>query len=346
MGRRFPECRAVERGTPARPAATLLARARLRHPHPPGSCPKRIYGWVRLDLPAFPETASVFTSILVKNWNGKPLLERCLDSLLPGLDGLDAEVLVVDNRSSDGSAEMLAERFPQVRLIVPSEQVSAARATNIGIRASAGDMIIHVDNDAELITRDWVRRLARPLDSSPQIGIVGCKIVDAGGSINHVGGVISPWRLHGVAHLHRTSAPGSLVDVDYVAGAVLLMTRRLIETIGPWDERYAPVYFDDTEYSARARRHGFRVVCNLDVVARHGVSRTVVATRTPTEQMRIYHRNRLRFLRAYSSDADLLVRAFMEQLVAARCIVRRQARGYLEGLVDFMREGRSGEPSL
>jgi len=268
-------------------------------------------------------------SVIVKNWNGCPLLDSCLSSIEDGLAELASEVILVDNKSTDGSVAMVESKYPWVRIIVPTAPVSAPQATNLAMRAASGDFIIHLDNDVELISEHWVKRLLEPVEDDDHIGIVGARIVDVSGTLNHVGGVISPWKIQGVAHIRRWDGRARWTDVDYVAGAVMLMTRSLVNRIGLWDERFAPVYFDDTEYCARARRYGFRVVCNRDVVAMHRISQTVNATRKASERARIYHRNRLLFIKENFGGPGHAVRALIEPLAALQTIGLGTAAAYI-----------------
>lgn len=225
--------------------------------------------------------------------------------------------------------------------MLPDRQVSAAAGTNLGIREAKGDVVIHLDNDVEMVTPDWAHRLVQPIGAMSNIGVVGCRIVDERGRTNHVGGVISPWRLQGVSHLHEARETGRWIDCDYVTGAVFLMARRLIDTIGGWNEAYGPVYFDDTEYCARARRNGFRVLCDTTVVARHRVSQTVRLTRSSSERSRIYHRNRLRFIRQYFRDSDLVVRALVEPFAAVQTVAYGATLGYVLALIDTVHDCRT-----
>lgn len=280
-------------------------------------------------------------SVVIRNWNGKLLLRNCLESLQPGLTNVDSEIIVVDNRSTDGSVEMVEVLFPSVQVIVPDSAVSAPAATNIGIRASRGEVLINVDNDVEMLTNNWVEHLVEPLDLSDRAGIIGCKIVDSSGRVDCLGGRISPWRLHGIVHIKKDDGDSPWRNVDYVPGTVFLMTRRVIERIGLWDEQYSPLYFDDTEYCARARRHGFEVICNFNVTVKHQTAQKARVGRSKSCLARIYHRNRLKFCRNHFRGFGIIPRVPMETGVAMEAMFRGTAMSYLRAWFDFVRSEES-----
>ena len=81
-------------------------------------------------------------SIIIVNYNVRYFLQQCLQSLQPAMQGLEAEIFVVDNHSSDGSVDMVAKLFPQVKIIANLDNVGFSKANNQGIRQAVGEYIL------------------------------------------------------------------------------------------------------------------------------------------------------------------------------------------------------------
>ena len=97
-------------------------------------------------------------TLIILNWNGRALLQSCLRSVA-AQDFADFETIVVDNGSSDGSCEMVEEEFPSVRLMRNAENTGFCRGNNMAMREASGELLVLVNNDAELAP-DFLRRLA------------------------------------------------------------------------------------------------------------------------------------------------------------------------------------------
>ncbi len=106
-------------------------------------------------------------SIIIVNWNTRSLLERCLASIEAGVDGLAAQVLVVDNGSTDGSAELVAAKFPSVELLRNQENAGFARANNQAFERAQGRYVLLLNPDTELRS-DAVKQLVHFLDADPR----------------------------------------------------------------------------------------------------------------------------------------------------------------------------------
>ncbi|NRA98098.1 MAG: glycosyltransferase, partial [Planctomycetes bacterium] len=116
-------------------------------------------------------------SVVIVTWNTRELVEQCVESLLSELDtakarfGVAAEVIVVDNGSIDGTAALLAQRFPAVTLIRLDENRGFAAGNNVGIQGSTGDYVVLLNNDT-FVTRGWVADLIRHFRESSEVPIV------------------------------------------------------------------------------------------------------------------------------------------------------------------------------
>jgi GT2 family glycosyltransferase len=234
------------------------------------------------------------SSVIILSWNGMDYLEDCLSSVLTQ-DYPDFEVIVVDNASTDGSADFVAERYPQVRLIRNRQNLGFAAGNNVGLRAATGDVLVLLNQDT-VVQTGWLAALVAACLTDPDIGIVGSKALYPDGSIQHAGGYVSE-RGEGIHYGYRQADEGQfdqMQDVDYVSGTALGITRAAFESIDELDEGFVPVYFEDVDWCYRARGAGFRVVYAPEAVLVHKEASST--TELVYDRVYVFERNRLRFV--------------------------------------------------
>ncbi len=233
-------------------------------------------------------------SLIVVVWNGLPFLFSCLRSLQQQLTS-DDEILVIDNGSTDGSAEFVAECFPDVRLARLPGNLGYAGGVNYGLHLARGDRFFIFNQDLELCT-DWLSYMSSALQE-PSVGIVGCKILYPDGRLQHAGGSIGwPQALPDhYGHLQEDDGRWDQIrEVDYVTGAAWGFSASLVHQIGGLDASFWPGYFEEVDFCFRASDAGFRVCYIPEAVAIHVESTTL---RQGSEQyLRAFHGNRLRFV--------------------------------------------------
>ena len=119
-------------------------------------------------------------SIIIVNYNGRQVLPNCVQSLVRDRPATEHEVIVVDNGSNDGSADMVAARWPWVKLIRLPGNVGFAAGNNAGIRASAGDLILLLNSDT-IVPPDAIDRLVSALVDHPDAAVAGPRLIDGEG---------------------------------------------------------------------------------------------------------------------------------------------------------------------
>jgi len=209
-------------------------------------------------------------SAVVVNWNRCALLRACLSSLAEQ-QGVDLEILVVDNGSTDGSTEMVASAFPQAHLIRNRENRGFCAANNQGIAAARGQYIVLLNNDAEA-DPGWAAALQAACDSDPEIGMVASKILvyEDATRIDKVGHLIYP---DGQNRGRGTGAidQGQYNRVEPVLwpdGCAALYRADMLREIGGFDETLF-AYGDDAELGLRARIAGWKCLYTPHAVVRH-----------------------------------------------------------------------------
>ena len=212
-------------------------------------------------------------SVIVVNWNTRELLRDCLASLQEHLAGVDHEVIVVDNASSDGSPEVVEEHFPDVRLIRNQQNVGFGRANNQAMEVAAGRWFLLLNSDTVLLDKS-VEALFDRVRKEPEIGVAQCRLVLPDGRTQHTAYRFPSLRLAlteglGLYKLMPKAAVGPMLlsgywdyaderDVDWVAGAFMLVPRAVFEQTGGFDERLF-MYGEDLEWCHRIRDSGWRI---------------------------------------------------------------------------------------
>lgn len=230
-------------------------------------------------------------SVIIINWNGEPFLEQCLAALM-AQTVKPHEIILVDNASSDGSAE-IARHFPLVRVIALDYNAGFARGNNLAIEAASADsewiLLLNPDAFAE---PSWLEELLKAAESHPTYDVFGSKLVNAGnpllldgaGDAYHVSGLV--WRM-----AHGDSVPGLVEEPREVfspCAAAALYRRDALRKVGGFDEDYF-CYVEDMDLGFRLRLAGCRCLYVPQSVAHHVGSGT---TGGQHSDFAIYHGHR------------------------------------------------------
>lgn len=228
-------------------------------------------------------------SIIIVSYRTRELLEKCLDSIFNQPSRLSTEVIVVDNDSRDGTAEMTREKFPAAALIANDKNTGYSAANNQGIRASAGRMILLLNPDTES-NPAALEAMVDFLDRHPKAGAAGCQLLNSDGSLqtSHFNIPMPLARgLENASFYPRLtslllrmpdlgpdiSEPGAR-RVDVVKGACLMIRREAIEQTGLLDED-SFLYADDIDWCMRARRLGWSAyLLEKHTIVHHGYAST------------------------------------------------------------------------
>jgi GT2 family glycosyltransferase len=227
-------------------------------------------------------------SIVIVSHNGRPHLARCLAAAL-AQQGPSFEVILVDNGSSDGSAALVREQFPSVRLVSLPENTGFAGGNNRGAAAAAGSSLVFLNNDTE-VQPGWLQALVAAAGASETTGLVTSQIVflhnpaildSAGDAVTRAGGAFK--RGHGrPADQYSTREP-----VFAACGASFLIAKRLFDECGGFDEDFF-LSHEDVDLSYRVRLRGYTCVYEPASVVHHVGSASLGRTST----MSVFHGQR------------------------------------------------------
>ena len=212
-------------------------------------------------------------SIVIVNYNVKHFLEQCLHAVKKAIEGLEAEVFVVDNNSVDGSVNEIREKFPWVKLIANKENVGFSRANNQAIREASGRYVLLLNPDT-VVEEDCFRLCTEFMDAHPEGGALGVKMIDGKGvflpeskralptpavSFYKMFGLSSLFphskrfgRYH-LGHLDRDSQH----EVEVLAGAFMFMRTEALDKVGLLDEEFF-MYGEDIDLSYRFIKGGYK----------------------------------------------------------------------------------------
>lgn len=248
------------------------------------------------------------TSIIIPCHNGVALTEGCLASLIETLSlGFNGEIIVVDDASTDETAERLKKwtaADKRIRVIRNRKNAGFLASANRGASAATGEILIFLNNDTVALP-GWLPALLRVFRDFANAGAVGGRLVFPDGTMQEAGGFI--FRDGSAAHFGRGDHQlddlhyNYLRQVDYCSGALLATRRDVFESIGGFDRRYEPAYYEDTDYCFAVRKAGHAVFFQPESIVIH-VEGASCGT-DPAQGTKQYQEiNRAKFVRKWRAE--------------------------------------------
>ena len=219
----------------------------------------------------FPTTKQPLISIIIPIYNHLDYTLRCLKSIMKNPPSISFEVIIVDDFSTDNSAEVL-QTVEGLRIISKSANKGFIHACNDGAKLARGEYLHFLNNDTE-VSAGWLDELLRTFFTFPGTGLVGSKLVYSDGSLQEAGGIV--WKDGSAWNFGRNQDALLPVynyarNVDYCSGASIVLTKALFIELGGFDELYCPAYYEDTDLAFKVRERGYRVIYQpLSVVVHH-----------------------------------------------------------------------------
>ncbi|MEN9544059.1 MAG: hypothetical protein RLZZ598_892 [Pseudomonadota bacterium] len=278
----------------------------------------------------------VEVSVLIVNYNGRHLLEACLQALERNL-ATTHEVLLVDNASQDDSLAFLAQQFPWIRVIASPVNTGFTGGNNIAAREARGRLLLLLNTDTEI--RTPLAPLLSLMNSQPDCGALGCRLIYSDDrqqeSIGYepstlrlvfswlpLGRWLPRWSM--VRRTLPAASPlyrNTIASAQWVSGAFLLTPRALWNSLGGLDERFF-MYMEDTDYCRRVREAGHRVLYSAlcEVTHFEGAGRPWIGERAVLNTTDSY----LAYMRKFRGRFALLA---LRVLLSAVFLARSMANG-------------------
>jgi len=288
--------------------------------------------------------------ISVVTWNNYADTAECLDSLLE-LTYPNAELVLVDNGSTDGSAERLEAEFPSVEVIHTGENLGYAGGMNVGTRAVLDrgvDYVWQLNNDVIVPDDTLLTELVATMEANDDIGMLTPLVTEYPNTetVWFWRGAID-WRTGETTHPEPPEPiPDELVYSDYIPNCSLLFPSHVLEEVGLLPEEYF-LYFDDVEHGVRIARAGYKLATDPSTEIYHKESKSSMGELGP---MYSYYKSRNTFLfsRRFRDRLDGLLPVHLAMWVVEQVGIRvyygelSGVQGLLEGVIDGLR-GVSGQ---
>jgi len=255
-------------------------------------------------------------SVVVVTYNGKKYLNDCL-SALAHQKFRDFEIIVVDNGSSDGSAEYIRREYPAIILVETGKNLGFAGGTNAGIRAARGEFIFTLNNDT-IADPNMLGEIIKPMQRDPNIGMCGTKLVFPDGRINSTAICISrsgaAWD-RGMGEQDSGQFDKEEEIFGPCAGAALYR-RRMLEEVGHFDEDFF-LFMEDVDLAFRARLAGWKClyIPTAQIVHVRG------GTATPNSATAIYYVNRNRLWCVIKNFPTMTLVTSSPWIIGRTCVV-------------------------
>lgn len=212
-------------------------------------------------------------SIAIINWNTKDLLRACLKSVFENLNALDAEIIVVDNASSDKSPEMVRSEFPEVKLVEAGSNLGFSKGNNLAYKHSCGKYFLLLNSDT-VVLPGALTKLVDFMESNPRAGAAASKLLNGDGSLQrscspyprplteffdavYLSKIFPKSRLFGSYAMSYWDFD-EVKEVDFAGGSCLMLRRAALEEVGLLDENFF-MYSEETDLCYRLNEAGWKV---------------------------------------------------------------------------------------
>ncbi len=217
----------------------------------------------------FPESDTPKISILLVLFNRAELTLACLKSIVEKA-GIDIEVIVIDNDSTDQTPKLL-DRIKGAKIVHNKENVNFLKACNQGAKLAQSEYLLLLNNDAQLL-KGSLKAALETFETSDDIGAVGGKILLLNGTLQEAGSII--WQDGSCLGYGRGESPFAPEymfrrNVDYCSGAFLLTKTKLFHELNGFDEAFLPAYYEETDYCMRLTEKGYRIVYEPNAMVVH-----------------------------------------------------------------------------
>lgn len=261
-------------------------------------------------------------SIVLLSYNKRDLTAECLNTVFKHVSDKEAEVIVVDNASSDDSVEYIRKHFPKVKLIENTRNAGFAGGCNLGAKSAKGDYILFLNNDAKL-SNNPLPKMLEVFNSHDQTGIVGGLLVNHNGSLQRSYG--SFYTVPNVAYLLFAGESGELkrfqgkeiTETDWVSGGFMLVKRDVFEKVKGFNESYF-MYIEDMDLCYRIKKAGFKIFNTPFAKVEHlgqGSTNKTFAIVHIFEGLQIFYKQQRSVVEYYAVKLLLFIKA-----ISALCI--------------------------
>lgn len=248
---------------------------------------------------------TIAVTIVIPNWNGQSLLEKHLPQVLATVE--EAEVIVVDDASTDKSIMFLTNEYPTIRVIEKNKHEGYASTVNVGVRQSRGNIVVLLNSDVE--PEKGFLSLLLSHFSDPNVFAVGCmdKSIENGKTILRGRGVA---RWENGFYVHERGEVDK-TDTAWVSGGSGAFRKSIWEKFGGMDELFNPFYWEDIDISYRAKKVGYHIVFEPKSIVTHYHEKGKIQNAYSSTQIKqIAYRNQFIFIWKHVHGVQLVLHCF------------------------------------
>ncbi len=274
-------------------------------------------------------------SIIIVNYNVKYFLEQCLCSIQKAITDIDAEIIVIDNNSHDGSVEYLQSLFPLVIFLVNEKNLGFGKANNIALQQARGKYVLFLNPDT-IVAEDCFTHCISFLENTTNAGAAGIRMIDGSGKFlpeskrSFPSPLSSFYKLVGLASLFPTSkifnryALGNLdenkiYEIDVLAGAFMMIKKEVLEKVKGFDESFF-MYGEDIDLSYRIQQAGYAIYYLGETTIIHFKGESVKKQNISYVRM-FYNAMNIFVGKHYNSLIAFIFSLFIKAAIAIRTVV-------------------------
>lgn len=269
-------------------------------------------------------------SVVIVNYNVKQFLSTLIDSLYKSSNGIESEIIIVDNNSNDGSVEEIADKFPDVKIIANKENLGFGKANNQGMALAKGKYILLINPDT-MVREDTLSKMIKFLEGHPDAGMVGCKVLNPDGTLQLAcrRGFPGPWtsftKVAGLSKIFPKSKIFSRYNltyldenethyVDAISGAFMFFKREVYEATEGFDPMFF-MYGEDLDLCYRTQQAGYKVYYfpYTEIIHYKGES----TKRSNLDETRVFYEAMHLFVKKHFSSS-ILVEVVLQSAIIAR----------------------------
>ncbi|HTC00460.1 MAG TPA: glycosyltransferase [Ferruginibacter sp.] len=200
-------------------------------------------------------------SIVIPAYNGWKMNYKCIKSIIDNTQSVAYEIILADDCSTDETKD-ITSRIKNIVHVRNEKNLGFLGNCNNAAKSAKGDFILFLNNDTE-VTDNWLLPLVTLIKSDDTIGMVGSKLIYPDGRLQEAGGIVwndaSAWN-YGNGQDPRAPEFNYVKEVDYISGAAIMIRKSVWLKAGGFDERYAPAYYEDTDFAFQVREQGYKVM--------------------------------------------------------------------------------------
>jgi len=274
-------------------------------------------------------------SIVISNYNTRELLKKTLVSSIKSTKNIRTEIIVIDDASSDKSAEMVKNEFPKLKLVQNITNKGYSKSYNIGTKLAKGRYILHLNSDITFLGKYKLDYLLEFMDDHPKIGITGCKIVKLNGRIDLPCKRAFPtisnifWQTIGLSNLFPKNKlfgkyylsylnENEIQPVDCLMGAFMLIRKNVFKQIGLLDEQFF-IYGEDIDFCYRTKKAGWEIYYNPKLIVKHHHGGTTNKSRLK-HIFKFHHAMLLYYKKHLAKNNSYILNCFVYFGIATRTI--------------------------